>query len=132
MYQLDTLIRKWQEIKDREREWRNLWARKRAAEHKLSKMSQEELKEFYRKQRPKKLKELIGFAKYVRELNEWHMVTDRMFQRAIKFKKWECRFKNSFEGMAGDKIWTLTKEEEVRIESPVGYFYQGEYHLWED
>lgn len=53
MYQLDTVIRRWQEIKDREREWRNLWARKWAAEHKLSKMSQEELKEFYRKQRPK-------------------------------------------------------------------------------
>ena len=74
----------------------------------------------------------MGFAKYVRELDEWYMVTDRMFQRAIKLKKWECRFKNSFEGMTGDKTWTLTKEEEVRIKSPVGYFYQGEYHLWGD
>ena len=75
---------------------------------------------------------MIEFAKYVRELNEWHMITNRMFQRAIKFKKWECRFKNSFEGMAGDKIWTLTKEEEVRIQKPVGYFSEGEYHLWEE
>ena len=132
MYQLDTLIGKWQEKKDREREWKNLCARKWATERRFSKMSQEELKEFYRKQRPNKLKELIEFARYVRELNEWDMITDRMFQRAIKFKKYECRFKNSFEGRAGDKIWTLTKEEEIRIEKPVGYFYQGEYHLWED
>ena len=131
MYQLNTVIRKWQEEKDRERESRDMWV-KRAAERRLHKMSQEELKEFYRKQRPKKLKELIEFAKYVRELNEWHMVTDRMFQRAIKFKKRECRFTNSFEGMAGDKIWTLTKEEEVRIQKPVGYFSEGEYHLWEE
>lgn len=118
MYQLDTVIRKWQERKDREREWRNLWAKKWATERRFSKMSQEELEEFYRKQRPKKLKEFTEFAKYVRELIEWHMITDRMFQRAIKFKKWEFRFKNSFEGMAGDKIWTLTKKEEARIENP--------------
>ncbi len=137
MYQLGTIIGKWQQMKDKERERKNFWARKRAAERKFSKMSQEERKEFNRKQRSKKqrskkLKELIEFAKYVRELYEWHMVTYRMFQRAIKFKKWEYGFRNSFEGRTGDNFWTLTKEEDVRIEKPVGYFYHGEYHLWEE
>lgn len=117
MYQLGTVIKKWQQIKDRERKMINLWTRRRAASHKLNKMSQEELKKFNRKQRRKALKELIEFTKYVRDLREYSMISGRMLQRAIKFKKWECRFEDNFEGMAGDKTRTLTKEEEAKIEN---------------
>lgn len=117
MYQLDTVIEKWQQIKDRKRKMINLWTRRKTASHKLSKMSQEELKEFDKKQRRQALKELIEFTKYVRDLREHPMISGRMLQRAIKFKKWECRFEDSFEGMAGDKTWILTKEEETRIEN---------------